>query len=209
MTRKSIHFTSDWHIGHANSIKFDQRPFKDLDHMHETLIRNYNAQVPVDGICYFLGDIGMTSSDSLAKVMARLNGIKVAVLGNHDKNPNAMYGVGFDVVVYGATLYVANERVTLTHCPLRGVFREDLDHILEYKKKNPLDNWHGEHKNVAYSCSDEGQFHLHGHIHSGPANDKKKIDGRQFDVGAPANNYRPVSLSTIEAWIENTKRLGL
>jgi calcineurin-like phosphoesterase family protein len=40
--RKSIFFTSDLHIGHLNSIKFDQRPFRDLDHMHEVLINNYN-----------------------------------------------------------------------------------------------------------------------------------------------------------------------
>ena len=37
---KQIFFTSDWHMGHANSIKFDNRPFKDLDDMHKSIIRN-------------------------------------------------------------------------------------------------------------------------------------------------------------------------
>ena len=41
-----------------------------------------------------------------------------------------------------------------------------------------------------------------GHIHS--RKDKKisqKILDRQYDVGVPANNYTPVSMSQIESWI--------
>lgn len=200
-SRKSIHFTSDWHIGHANSIKFDERPFKDLDHMHRVLINNYNAQVPKDGLCYFLGDIGMSNNETLSKVLAQLNGTKILILGNHDKQHNAMYGLGFDVVLNNATIYVAGERVTMSHCPLRRVYREDI-------VKVEGEMWHGEFKNVAYSVTDEGQFHLHGHIHSGPANDKKRIDNRQMDVGVPANKYRPLHISEIESWIAKTK-LGL
>lgn len=209
--RKSIHFTSDWHIGHANSLKFDDRPFKDLDHMHRVLINNYNAQVPEDGLCYFLGDVGMTSSETLTKIIAQLNGTKVLVLGNHDKAHNAMYEIGFDVVINSATLYIAGERVTLSHCPLRGVFREKTDHIKNAysdrdKKEGTTDkNWHGEYKNQAYSVTNEGQFHLHGHIHAGPANDKLIKDGRQWDIGAPGNKYRPVSISEVESWIAKTK----
>lgn len=203
--RKSIHFTSDWHIGHANSIKFDERPFKDLDHMHRVLVNNYNAQVPPDGLCYFLGDIGLSSNETVGKILSELNGTKVLVLGNHDKKFNAMYELGFDVVLHGATIYIAGERVTMTHCPLRGVFREDVTGMRGAVKG---DLWHGEHKQLAFSCTNEGQFHLHGHIHSGPANKKKRIDGRQMDVGAPANKYRPVSISEVESWIAKTK-LGL
>lgn len=210
--RKSIHFTSDWHIGHANSIKFDDRPFKDLDHMHRVLINNYNAQVPVDGLCYFLGDIGLSSSETVKKVLSQLNGTKVLVLGNHDKKFNAMYELGFDVVLHGATIYIAGERVTMTHCPLRGVFRENTEHMNSaYSSKDFAEglkdeNWHGEHKQIAFSCEDEGQFHLHGHIHSGPANTKKRTDGRQLDVGAPGNKYRPLSISEVESWIVTTKQ---
>lgn len=210
--RKSIHFTSDWHIGHANSIKFDDRPFKDLDHMHEVLVNNYNAQVPENGLCYFLGDIGLSSSELLAKILARLNGTKVLILGNHDKAHNAMYGVGFDVVLNSATLYIAGERVTISHCPLLGVFREKTDSMKSaYSDRDRLEgipkeeNWHGEHKHRPYSVINEGQFHLHGHIHSGPANDKLVIDGKQMDVGAPGNKYRPVHISAVESWIAKTK----
>ena len=67
--RKPIFFTSDWHIGHANSIVFDNRPFKDLDDMHRFFIKNYNAQVPEWGLCYFLGDIGVGSPEKCKEVI--------------------------------------------------------------------------------------------------------------------------------------------
>lgn len=112
--RKPIFFTSDLHIGHKNSIKFDNRPFDDLDHMHRVLINNYNAIVPENGICYFLGDIGMCSIDLLKDFVSKLNGTKVCILGNHDGNVNRMYNIGFDAVLHSATLYIAGEREL--HC---------------------------------------------------------------------------------------------
>ncbi len=208
--RKPVFFTSDWHIGHANSIIFDERPFKNLDHMHKSLVTRFNACVPSDGVCYFLGDMGVTSSTLTFEVMNKLNGIKILVLGNHDKQHTAMYNSGFDVVVNGAVLYIAGERVTMSHCPLLGLYREDLSHIPEYKQVAGA-NWHGEHKNEAYTFSNEDQFHLHGHIHSTPHTNKTKprILGKQFDVGVPANNYMPVSISAIEAFIAKHKKGNL
>lgn len=198
--RKPTFFTSDWHIGHAKSIEFDRRPFPNVEEMHKALIRRYNSSVPWDGVCYFLGDIGLGGSKETHEVIRQLNGTKVLVLGNHDKNPYAMYKYGFDVVLHGCVLYIQGERVTMSHCPLRDVFREDTTGMGKYEGEP----WHGNIKNAKYSFKDEGQFHLHGHIHSGPSNNKGKILGRQYDVGVPANNYSPVSISTIESWIDKT-----
>jgi len=200
--RKPTFFTSDWHIGHANSIKFDNRPYQDTNQMHAALIKNYNAQVPENGICYFLGDIATHSSDLTKEVISKLNGTKVIIVGNHDKNSNALYLMGFDVVLNSATIYVQGERVTMSHCPLRGVFREDVSDMNGGKEG---DNWHGEHKNQAWSIENEGQFHLHGHIHSPNGGKSTKILGRQMDCGVPANKFRPVPISEIEAWIDRTK----
>lgn len=202
---KSIHFTSDLHLGHANSIVFDQRPFKDLDHMHRVIINNWNAQVPDDGIVYVLGDVGLSSAETTAAILAQLKGTKILVRGNHDRGAQACYNLGFDVVLNGAVLHIAGERVTLSHCPLKGVFREDVTGMRNHIAG---ENWHGESRHAEYTFTDEGQFHLHGHIHSGPANGKPKIDGRQFDVGMPANNYRPVHISQIESFIAQTKMLN-
>lgn len=200
--RKPIFFTSDWHLGHENAIKFDSRPFQDLEQMHRALIRNYNNQVPENGICYFLGDIVTCSSELAKSILDQLNGTKVCIVGNHDKGMNAMYGCGFDVVLNAATLYIANEKVTLSHCPLKGVYREDTKGM---HGATGLENWHGENKNTAFTVENEGQFHLHGHIHSPNGGKSSKIEGRQFDVGVPANKYTPVHISAIESWISKTK----
>jgi calcineurin-like phosphoesterase family protein len=201
--RKSIYFTSDLHFGHANSIKFDNRPFRDLDHMHRVLINNYNSVVPESGVCYILGDFGMMGSGDMKKIVNQLNGTKVLISGNHDKGHNSMYNVGFDVVLNSAELYISGERVTMSHCPLRGVFREDVSGM-----KGGIDgeNWHGETRHYEYSLESRGQFHLHGHIHSPNGGKSTKILGRQYDVGVPANNYRPVSISDIEAFIAKVKK---
>lgn len=200
--RKPIFFTSDLHIGHLNSIKFDNRPFQDLNQMHNALIKGFNSQVPKNGICYMLGDIGTHSSELTKWFLSQLNGTKVLIIGNHDKGSDANYAMGFDVVLNNATIYIQGERVTMSHCPLRGVFREDVSDMRGAKDG---DMWHGEHKNQAFSVENEGQFHLHGHIHSPNGGKSTKILNRQFDVGVPSNAYRPVPISVIEAWIDTTK----
>lgn len=191
---KSIFFTSDFHIGHKKVLEYDERPFKDLNHMNRVLINNYNNTVKEDSVCYFLGDMGLCNQNYLHSVISQLNGTKVLILGNHDRKMEAMYKAGFDVVMYNATLYIANERVTLSHCPLKGVFREDTTKMRNYVEG---ENWHGEFRHHKYTVADEGQYHLHGHTHCKP---ETKIMGKQFDVGVVANNYFPVHIGQIEKW---------
>lgn len=202
--RKPTFFTSDLHIGHENCIKFDNRPFHNLEHMHKELIRKFNATVPVCGLTYFLGDVQTHSTELTKQVLSQMNGTKVLVVGNHDKNYNSCYNAGFDVVLHNATIYIQNQKVTMSHCPLRGVLREDTT---DMKGSVPGEMWHGESRNKRYSVPDEGQFHLHGHIHSPNGGKSTKILDRQFDVGVPANNYRPVHINAIESWIMKTLAL--
>ena len=198
MDRRPTFFTSDWHLDHANVIIYSKRPFRDVNHMNRVLINNYNATVPENGICWFLGDMGLGSGETIKKALAEMNGTKILVLGNHDKGAEAMYRMGFDAVMYSASLVIAGKQVTLSHCPLLGTFREDVTGM---KNAQPGANWHGDHKNQMYSMHDHGQFHLHGHIHSPNSGKSEKILGKQRDVGVDANGYRPVSISEIESWI--------
>lgn len=201
------HFvTSDLHIGHEKAIEFDHRPFRNLQHMHSKIIDNFNGVVPTEGITYFLGDIGFNNKDQTREVIQALNGTKICVLGNHDPGVEAVLKLGFDLAIYGAVIYIQGQRVTMSHCPLKGVFREPTAH---FRSEHSKGNWHGENKNHRYTFSDEGQFHLHGHIHSSKLTESLSEDngkrhiylGRQMDVGCPAHNYRPVSFSHVESWI--------
>lgn len=190
-----MYFTSDWHIGHDRSIELDNRPFRDMDHMCEVLVNNYNACVGEADTCFFLGDMGWLSGTLLQDTVRQLNGRKVIILGNHDGNATAMQKRGFDLALYTASLVVGGQIVTLSHCPLRGVFREVTAGM---RGALPGENWHGETRHRRFSVDDFGQFHLHGHTHKG--SEYAQI-GRQWDVGVPGNKYRPVSQSQVEAWI--------
>lgn len=199
---RNIFFTSDWHLFHHNCLEFDNRPFQDVNHMAESLIKRFNSVVRDQDVCYFLGDMGF-SGDSIKKVIDRLNGTKILILGNHDKKQQAMMNAGFDAVVHSISMYIANELVTMTHCPLRGIKREDTTGM---NGCDGTENWHKEYKHTQFSIEDQGQFHLHGHVHSPNRGKSEKILGRQMDLGVVAWGYRPVSISEIESWIAKTLR---
>lgn len=195
------YFWSDQHFGHESIIKFSNRPFKDADHMDRVLVNNYNSTVGKNDICYFVGDAGFSTKEKMVAIINCLNGIKILITGNHDRGDTAMKEMGFHAVLNGAVLIIAKHRVTISHCPLVGIKREDTTGM---RGAVEGDNWHGERRPgyaQQYSFTDEGQFHLHGHIHSPNGGRSTKILDRQYDVGVDANNYRPVNISVIESWI--------
>lgn len=205
MNRKQIFFTSDWHIGHENVIKFSNRPYANVEEMHKVLIRNFNKQVPTTGVTYFLGDIGVSSTAAAKAVLDQLNGLKILISGNHDKRVYAMYNAGFDVVLQKAHIIITGELVSMTHCPMLGKYREDTTNM---KGGTPGDPWHGASKERydIFTLEEHEGFHLHGHIHSPNKGRSKKIENKQFDVGIDANNYRPVHISEIESFIAKVKQ---
>ena len=83
-------FTSDLHLGHNNIIKYCNRPYKDADEMDAALINNWNSVVRPDDTIYNLGDF--TFSKNAEKYLARLNGVKHLIKGNHDKQPSPSQG---------------------------------------------------------------------------------------------------------------------
>jgi calcineurin-like phosphoesterase family protein len=95
-------FSSDYHFFHANIIKYCNRPFKDLEQMHETIIRNHNQRVKPEDSMYFLGDFGFSASSNRAfrgegqpysvdDILSQMNGKNWNfVSGNHDKSSNKL-----------------------------------------------------------------------------------------------------------------------
>ena len=89
-------FTSDYHFGHANIIKYCERPFKDVHHMDSVLVKRHNERVKPDDTVYFLGDFcfrntkgGKEGEGALNKAeyyQSLLNGHFVFIRGNHDNN---------------------------------------------------------------------------------------------------------------------------
>ena len=78
-------FTSDTHFDHANVIRFCNRPYKHKDEMNEAMIQNWNSVVDHKDTIYHLGDFAFNKNPE--KFFHRLNGNKILIKGNHDRQP--------------------------------------------------------------------------------------------------------------------------
>lgn len=162
-------FTSDYHLGHANIIKYCDRPFKNVEHMNERIIANHNARVKPDDIVFFLGDFcfrntkggkeGEGNLDSAEHYLKRLNGRFVFVRGNHDNNNS------LKTCIKNITIFYGGKEVLLVHNP------EDAN-----TKTNKL-----------VFC---------GHVHGDWA--VREENGCLFvNVGVDVNDFMPVSFDEI------------
>lgn len=78
------YYISDLHIGHANAIKFDGRPFADVNEMNNAIIENWNSRVKTDDTVYILGDFIWAKESEWPYFVGPLAGNKVLIRGNHD-----------------------------------------------------------------------------------------------------------------------------
>lgn len=78
---RRIFVVSDLHLGHANIIKYCDRPFASVEEMDEALVANWNAVVTPQDIIYNCGDVYFGDG---WKHVPRLNGHKRLIVGNHD-----------------------------------------------------------------------------------------------------------------------------
>lgn len=78
------YYISDLHIGHANVLRFDNRPFADVSEMNSKIIENWNARVKTDDTVYILGDFIWAKESEWPFYVGPLAGNKVLIRGNHD-----------------------------------------------------------------------------------------------------------------------------
>ena len=78
------YYISDLHIGHANAIKFDNRPFADVNEMNNAIIENWNSRVKSNDTVYILGDFIWAKESEWPYFVGPLAGNKVLIRGNHD-----------------------------------------------------------------------------------------------------------------------------
>lgn len=181
-------FTSDEHFGHHNILHYCSRPFLNTDEMDSELIALWNDVVDKDDTVYCLGDFTM-NHHHVPKIVARLNGHKHLICGNHDKCFKEVYGLskanrwqnyyreaGFLTVNDKIHLNIAGRHTLLCHFPYQNPAAEDQ----RYQDLRP---------------KEQGAWLLHGHRHSPPG---ERLRGRQIDVGVDGWGYRPVRLETIE-----------
>lgn len=83
MNVQKVFWTADQHYGHANIIKFCNRPFSSVDEMNTELTRRHNEVVGEQDIVYCLGDF--TLGPDAEQYLAHLNGRWHFVPGGHDR----------------------------------------------------------------------------------------------------------------------------
>jgi len=165
-----IWLTSDTHFNHANIIRYSSRPFADVNEMNEALIARWNRVVqPLDTI-YHLGDFGMGTPDAWPAIVARLNGRKLLVLGNHDRHRGKMISIGFDDVLgKNVIVNIDGVRAWLNHYPPR------IDGAIGVQRP---------------PAPGEYDIALCGHVHQ-----LWKVKRSVVNVGVDVWDYRPIALS--------------
>lgn len=180
-------FTSDTHFGHANIIRFCNRPFQNVEEMNEVLIENWNKVVSKDDTVFHLGDFAFGGSSVWNSIIPRLNGHINLIIGNHDrKNLRQGYMSYFDMVVPQLQIEIEDNSIYLNHYPF-----------------------------LCYGGSYRGVWQLFGHVHSGPQADGLDISRlrvllpTQYDVGVDNNNFTPISYREVKEKIESQKNESL
>lgn len=111
-------FISDLHFFHENIIIYENRSYRNIDHMNQQLIFNWNNTVKKRERIFVLGDFSFGSRSMTEKVLYRLNGHKTLILGNHDRSKSVKYwkDVGFDEVSKYPIIF--ENHFILSHIPL-------------------------------------------------------------------------------------------
>lgn len=134
------YITSDLHFGHRNIIKYENRPFNDIQEMDNWIIKNWNKTVEEDDLVYILGDFSWYKGEKTNEILNKLKGDKILIVGNHDE------------------IFLKDKKFD------RNLFQE-ICNYKEIKIKTtkivmchyPIIDWNGKNN---------GSFHLYGHVHS-------------------------------------------
>ena len=82
-----IFFIGDLHLGHANIIRYCNRPFGSVHEMDDFIVKTWNETVGEDDTVYFLGDMAYgRGSRKTSYWLNRLNGNIVFIKGSHDRS---------------------------------------------------------------------------------------------------------------------------
>lgn len=166
----AVLYTSDLHFGHANIIRFDHRPFLDVDEMDRFLIQMWNHRVQPEDHVYILGDFCYRNKQPEEWYLRQLKGHKHLIIGNHDwnllNNEKAMsYFESVDKLLY---INDDGNGVQMCHYPLA-----EWNHMMN------------------------GSYHVFGHIHArrSEVSDYMQKKEKALNAGCMINGYAPASLN--------------
>lgn len=165
-------FTSDWHLGHENVMRFSDRPFGSINEMNEKIINNMlEACQPGDEL-FFLGDLAWRRYAFDAFFERWPKNVNFHwILGNHDKNWQPFKKQCASIGDMKKTKIGDNNVVIMCHYPML--------------------TWDRSHYN---------SWQLFGHHHQqshGTAELDKMTNGKMLNVNLEWNDFKPYSETDI------------
>ena len=170
-------FTADNHFGHRKAIGWPTRPFASVDEMDAAIIQDWNQHVGKSDRVFILGDFSMRSVEETDAILAKLNGQKFLIKGNHDSSKNLKKITGFATVKSYDELTIeepqGSQKIILSHFPFL--------------------SWNRMHY---------GSYHLHGHSHGSLRLPDSMKTARILDVGIDntvkiTGHLGPISLEQV------------
>lgn len=132
---KPFYVTSDQHFFHANIMKYCSREFSSVEQMNEVMFTNWNKTISENDLVFFLGDFvcGHAQKYQIAQYLYdHLNGEKIFLRGNHDKNLEKFTNIPFQK--QKLEIEYNGLRILLSHRPVWN-FTQDL-HIFGHIHNN-------------------------------------------------------------------------
>lgn len=195
---------SDHHFGHNNITKWEPlrgARAKELGYAHyeDMIVQQHNKLVKEDDIVILLGDYAFKGIPNYIKA---LNGIKILILGNHDrkghqtyKDVNVVRGLLIDYGEYcvelhqddglfsGVIKYFDDKPVMLSHYSLFNDDEYDHQNELIPKRMKVLEDMY-----ESFGC----ELNIHGHLHSKTSGfeDAKTVCLEHLD-------FKPVKIGSI------------
>lgn len=112
-------FTSDFHLGHFNIIRYCERPFADTQAMNAAIVDRLNACVQPNDVLYFLGDFCLGRRDDVEAYRNRISCRTIHfVEGNHDKMTRQLQHL-FASWNSLADVCAGKQRIVLCHYAMR------------------------------------------------------------------------------------------
>ena len=158
-------YTADQHYGHDNIRKYANRPFYSCHEMNCVITKKWNKRVQEDDTIYVIGDFCFGNPLTYIK---RLNGTKILIKGNHDRNRTMK---AFDFSYLCKPIQIGKYNCIMNHRPIHPEGTPD-----PYRDHGKVpEPW-------------KYDFFISGHIHQ-----HRLWTGYSINVGVDVTDFYPIS----------------
>ena len=115
----NIWFTSDLHLCHDKEFVWKARGFNSVEEMNEAIVERFNSLIHPEDTLYILGDVMLNDNEKAEQYLARINGKKIFIRGNHDTNPRVEIYKKYtnEEIKWADVIKIKKRNIYLSHYP--------------------------------------------------------------------------------------------